>query len=67
MYVMSQRRYVKTLRQDVTSGRHVRTSRQDVVTPPTGLNYTRGALVTSSESAIARWWTTAVTLFAIYR
>lgn len=54
MYVMSQ-------------GRYVRTSGQDVVTPPTGLNYTRGALVTSSESAIARWRTTAVTLFAIYR
>ena len=33
----------------------------------TGLNYTRGALVTSSEKAIARWRTTAVTLFAIYR
>ena len=53
VYVMSQGRYVRTSRPDVTSR--------------TGLNYTRGALVTSSESAIARWRTTAVTLFAIYR
>ena len=43
--------------------------RQDVVTPSgaAGLRYARGALVTSSDSAIAIWRTTAVTLFAIYR